>query len=74
MGKGAGLRWRPLPKAEAPTEPGGEKVPRVRAVTKEVAARKVNSRQSSADSRSTGGKKGDSPAGRTSRAVVMGKE
>ncbi len=21
---GAGLRWRPLPKAEAPTEPAGE--------------------------------------------------
>ena len=25
LGKGAGLRWRPLPQAEAPTEPAGEK-------------------------------------------------
>ncbi len=24
---GAGLRWRPLPQAEAPTEPTGETVP-----------------------------------------------
>ena len=25
--EGAGLRWRPLPQAEAPTEPTGETVP-----------------------------------------------
>ena len=27
MPRGAGLRWRPLPQAEAPTEPTGETIP-----------------------------------------------
>ena len=33
LGKGAGLRWRPLPQAEAPTEPAGEKAVRQSALT-----------------------------------------
>jgi len=35
-GKGAGLRWRPLPQAEAPTEPAGEKAVRQSALTEGV--------------------------------------